>query len=200
MIASTLRITFSLLLHSLPGVTCQYLNLPDVPPGVFTVGTSLEIASNKSAAWAALTNFPDYADWNPFVRAAIVTTPNNLSLPNQYPVETANLYLRTQTPPLPLPVNRYTLENPLNVNFAYEDITHVQPDLGRLAWKYIGDEESLAAERWQGVLDLENGKVLYESREVFHGTLAEVLKDLLGEGLQAGFEAQAQGLKLWLER
>jgi hypothetical protein len=49
------------------------------------------------------------------------------------------------------------------------------------------------------VSDLGNGKALYESREVFHGVLAPVLKATLGESLQKAFDAQGEGLKLLLE-
>jgi hypothetical protein len=57
----------------------------------------------------------------------------------------------------------------------------------------------LAAERWQAITDLGNGKVLYESREVFSGPLASTLKALMGESLQQSFNAQGEGLKLLLE-
>ncbi|KAJ4374219.1 hypothetical protein N0V83_002960 [Neocucurbitaria cava] len=176
----------------------EYTNLPDVPPGIFNASTRIEIHSTTTAAWNALTNFPDYADWNPFVRAAIVVSPQNLTLPEQYPVESNHLFMRTQIPPLPLPVNSSTPDNPLNTEFAYELITHVQPDLGRLAWKYT-PEALLQSQRWQAISDLGNGTLLYESREVFNGPLASVLKATLGESLQKGFDAQGQGLKLLLE-
>lgn len=57
----------SLVLY-LPVVFCQVTNLPDVPPGLFNASARIEIESTASAAWEVLTNFPNYADWNPFVR------------------------------------------------------------------------------------------------------------------------------------
>lgn len=180
-------------------VTSEYSNLPDVPPGIFEAGTRVEIHTTVAAAWRTLTTFRDYADWNPFVRYAVVTSPLNLTLPEQYPAEGKRLFMRTQTPPLPLPVNRNTPDNVLNTQFTYERITHVQPELGRLAWVYI-PEALLQAERWQAISDIGNGTVLYESREVFHGVLAETLKATLGAGLQESFDAQGQGLKLMLEK
>jgi hypothetical protein len=130
----------------------------------------------------------------------MVVTPLNESLEEQYPVENRRLFLRTQTPPLPLPVNSDTPDNPLNTQVAYENITHVQPDLLRLAWAYAAaPPDVLAGERWQAISDLGDGRVLYESREVFHGALATTLRDLYGASLQEAFEAQAQGLKLLLE-
>ncbi|KAF1841645.1 uncharacterized protein K460DRAFT_369663 [Cucurbitaria berberidis CBS 394.84] len=196
---SSMRVISIFALHVLV-VLCEYTNLPEVPQGVFNASTRVEIHSTTTAAvWNALTNFPGYADWNPFVRAAIVVSPLNLTLPEQYPVEGKRLFLRTQIPPLPLPVNKDTPDNLLNTQFAYERITHVQPDLGRLAWEYATDT-LIQAERWQAVSDLGNGVVLYESREVFNGLLASVLQKTLGESLQKGFDDQGRGLKLFLER
>jgi hypothetical protein len=130
--------------------------------------------------------------------AAIVLSPLNVSLPEQYPAENKRLYLRNQIPPLPLPVSASTPDNTLNTQLAYENITHVQPDLLRLAWAYYADD-LLDAERWQAITDLGNGTVLYESREVFRGPLAPTLEALMKEGLQKGFDAQGEGLKLLLE-
>jgi hypothetical protein len=180
--------------------TPPYTNLPPPSsPGVFTASTRIVIANTTTAqAWSALTNFPAYAEWNPFVRSAIVVSPLNITLQRQYPVEGKNLFLRTQIPPLPLPVNSRTPDNPLATQFAYEEITHVQPQLGRLAWKYAADA-LVQAERWQAVSDAGEGRVLYESREVFDGALAEVVKATLGESLQKGFDAQGEALRALLE-
>ncbi|ORY02475.1 hypothetical protein BCR34DRAFT_493170 [Clohesyomyces aquaticus] len=187
-------------------VTSQTSNLPDAPPGVFTASTSIEINTTLSAAWSRLTDFPNYSDWNPFVRSAIITTPSNINLthpiplPVQSPIEDHWLIFRVQIPPLPLPVSAYTVDNPLHTQFALENITHVQPQLGRLAWRYMAPKSFLESERWQAISGLEGGGgVLYESREVFHGAGAEVLRSLYGEGLREGFEGQARGLKMVLE-
>jgi len=149
--------------------TSQFTNLPPPSsPGIFSASTRIEIKSTAAAAYAALIDFPAYASWNPFVRAAIVVSPLNLTLPDQTPVEGKDLFLRVQIPPLPLPVNKDTPDNPLATQFSYEKITAVQPELGRLAWKFQPDVKVLlSAERWQAVSDLGNGMVLYESREVF---------------------------------
>ncbi|KAF2797028.1 hypothetical protein K505DRAFT_270275 [Melanomma pulvis-pyrius CBS 109.77] len=195
----TLQIAIALFCVATSPVLSQFTNLPEVPPGIFTASTRIEIQSTAAAAWDALTNFPAYANWNPFVRAAIVVDPTNLTLPSQYPVENRRLYLRTQAPPLPLPVSSSTPDNILHTQVAYENITHVQPQLGRLAWRFAAPDELLDAERWQAVSDIGDGKVLYESREVFSGALAEVLKEGMGKALQEAFEAQGKGLKLLLE-
>ncbi|KAF2856962.1 hypothetical protein T440DRAFT_14183 [Plenodomus tracheiphilus IPT5] len=184
-----------LVLSSTPS---DFTNLPPATPGVFSAQIRIHIRTTVPAAWSALTDFASYPSWNPFTRSAIVTIPSNSSVPPQFPVEGYHLILRTQIPPLPLPVDENTPDNLLNTQFAYENITHVQEDLGRVAWEYIPDA-GVQAERWQALSDLGNGTVLYESREVFSGALAGVLKTTLGKALQEGFDAQGRGLRLLLE-
>lgn len=175
-------------------------NLPDVPPGVFNVSARIEIQSNTSIAWETLNNFPGYPDWNPFVRSSIAVSLNNVTLPEQRPALNRRLILRTQIPPLPLPVNRNTPDNPLNTQFAYENVTLVDPVLFRLAWAYaVPTAGTFEGVRYQALSDIGNGKILYESREVFHGPLANVLRALMEANLQKSFEGQAAGLKLFLE-
>jgi hypothetical protein len=191
-------LTLLLLLHAL-GVFATFTNLPDVPPGVFNVSTRIEIKSTKHAAWHALTDFAGYPDWNPFVRAAVMVSKDNTTLPYQYPKEGRRLFLRTQLPPLPIPVTRDTPDIELHTQYALENVTHVEPRRGRLAWVYISDT-SIQSERWSAVSDLGRGKVLYESREVFSGPLAEYLKSQLEVALQGGFDSQGKALKLHLEK
>lgn len=62
------HITIALFALSISRVIAQYTNLPEVAPGVFNASTRIEIKTTTSAVWNALTNFPDYASWNPFVR------------------------------------------------------------------------------------------------------------------------------------
>ena len=127
-------------------------------------------------------------------------SPDNITLPDQRPAEGRRLLQRTQIPPLPLPVDATTPDNLLHTQIAYENVTHVQPDRLRLAWAYAETPATLlAAERWQAISDLGHGEVLYESREVYHGSLASTLLATLGASLQEGFDAQGRGLKLLLE-
>ncbi|KAL5418511.1 hypothetical protein PMIN03_000991 [Paraphaeosphaeria minitans] len=176
----------------------QYTNLPDVAPGLFNVSARIQIDNtNISAAWDALTNFPDYPKWNPFVRSSVVVDSRNI-ISIQRPVENSQLLLCVQLPALPLPVNENTQGNPLNTQLSYENVTHVQPERGRLAWEYYPNP-LMAAERWQALSVNGNGQVLYESREVFSGTLAPLTQKLYQQKLQESFNAQAQGLRLWLQ-
>ena len=181
-----------------PPGTDAHTNLPDATPGVFTISIRTVIRSTVPAAWDALTDFSSYPDWNPFVRASTVVSPFKMTLPDQYPVEGKYLWLRTQIPALPPPVTRDTPGVLMNTQFALEKIVAVQPELGRVAWKYATDT-LIQAVRWQAVSDLGHGTILYESREVFSGLAAGVLKSLMADKLQAAFEAQGEGLKLWLE-
>lgn len=135
-----------------------------------------------------------------FLSSAVMVAADGITLPEQRPVENRLLVLRVQIPPLPFPVTSSTPDNPLNTQFAFENITHVDPSRGRLAWAYVTDKSLLDAERWQAISDVGNGRILYESREVFSGALAPILMTTMGESLQKSFEAQAEGLKLLLER
>jgi len=184
---------------AIASAVAEYTNLPEAPPGLFTTSARIEIQTTVTAAWDTLTDFPSYAEWNPFVRYAVVLSPTNVTLPEQRPVENARLFMRVQIPPLALPVDSNTPDDPLRIQFTYENITHVQPELGRVAWEYQ-PEALLQAERWQALTDLGNGRVLYESREVYAGALAPIVQETMGQGLQEAFEGQANGLKLFLER
>lgn len=180
-------------------VLADSTNLPDVPPGVFNVSTSIVIShTNLASAWDALSDFPAYPKWNPFVRSSIAVDAANVSLPTQRPIENTQLILRVQIPALPLPVDENTPDNPLATQFSYENVTHVQPELNRLAWVAYPNP-LITAERWQALTDLGRGKVRYESREVFSGPLAPVLEGTIKDSLQESFDAQGEGLKLWLE-
>jgi hypothetical protein len=64
-----LSFTVASALLPVASVLAQVSNLPDVEPGVFNASTRIEIETTTSAVWDALTNFPAYAEWNPFVRS-----------------------------------------------------------------------------------------------------------------------------------
>lgn len=59
-------------------------------------------------------------------------------------------------------------------------------------------DDQLSAERWSAFSEV-NGSTLYESREVYKGSLASTVQALYGKGLQEAFEAQAQALKIYVE-
>lgn len=193
-----------LLLLQATGVFSAFTNLPDVPQGIFNVSTRIEIRTNKYAVWKALTDFPKYPEWNPFVRASIMIGPDNSTLRNQDPKEGRRLFLRTQIPALPLPVDENTPDVEAHSQYSYENVTAVQRKQGRLAWEFVPTTEleqqlDLQAERWSAVSNIGHDKVLYESREVFHGSTAELLAVQTSAALQAAFDAQSRALKVLLE-
>lgn len=200
MLKSTLLGTLACAFLHINSAVSEYTNLPQVEPGVFNASARMEIHNTTfDAAWNALTDFPKYPLWNPFVRYAVVTSPLNVTLPDQRPVEGKNLFFRVQIPSLPLPVDEDTPDNPLNTQLSQELIIAVQPELGRLAWEFYPATPLLSARRWQAITDLGDGTILYESREVFGGPAALAIQATLEEGLQQSFEGQAEGLKLYLE-
>lgn len=134
--------------------------------------------------------------------SAIVTDEFFVPLPadQQRPVENKRLVFQVQIPPLPLPVDASTPPNPMHNQSGFENVTHVQHVLYRVAWRQIGlPTDQLESERWSALSKVKGGKTVYESREVFHGSLALTLKEQYGKGLQEGFEAQAQALKILTE-
>ncbi|KII85407.1 hypothetical protein PLICRDRAFT_314879 [Plicaturopsis crispa FD-325 SS-3] len=174
-------------------------NLPDVPPGVFNASTRIEIDAPLEKVWNAVVNFTDYPNWSPFVRSQIVADDFFVPLANQTAVEGRRLIINVQIPPLPLPVNASTPPNPLHSQISLENITAVQPELGRVAWGQIFIPSAiLDAVRWSAVSKVGN-KTLYESREVYGGPLAYAVQDLYGEGLQEAFDATGVALKALLE-
>lgn len=137
------------------------------------------------------------------LRSQIVANALFIPVPDQTPRENLRLILSVQIPPLPLPVSATTPPNPLNAQMSLENITHVQPEIYRVAWvQAMFPTDILSAERWSAlsVVETSNGnRTLYESREVYDGSLASTLEALYGQGLQEAFEAQASGLQLRAE-
>ena len=174
------------------------------PPLKQLSGTLSPISQIMQAGTHSLGRYLLLAQTSPKVltldRSAVVTDSLFIPLPNdqQYPQVNKRLIFRVQIPPLPFPVDSNTPDNPLNTQLTTENITVVQPELGRLAWKFLTDQ-LLDSERWQAVTDLGNGKVLYESREVFRGLGAPLVQTLYEDGLRQGFNAQAEGLRRLLE-
>ena len=113
------------------------------------------------------------------------------------------MIIQSQVPPLKPPVTRETPSNPLHTQISFENITHVQHDLYRIAWKQIYlPQVALTAERWSALSVVTTGgesMTLYESREVFDGPLAYVVEAQYGKDLQEGFDAQGVAMKALLE-
>jgi hypothetical protein len=113
---------------------------------------------------------------------------------------------------------------------AYDNITHVDWERGRWAWRplHTGSRAphppdrvdpiitSLEAERWTALSAFrvpgqpsQDGDsineytvevTLYESREVYRGPIARLVRYMYGKGLQEGFDAMAVALKERVEQ
>jgi hypothetical protein len=82
-----------------------------------------------------------------------------------------------------------------------EIITIFSPTNYTLAWKYTGAPEYLLySERWQVLSRTPEGKTLYETREIFYGPLAYLVKTLMYNALIQGFETVANDLKSRVEQ
>jgi hypothetical protein len=116
----------------------------------------------------------------------------------QFPRENATLQLHIQLPALSLPVDASTANKWTQT--AHVNITDVLPTRGRFGYVVVDlPSYALTSKRWTSVMDLGNGKTLYESREVFYGPIASVLKFAMQGTLNDGFEGMAKGLKMFVE-
>ncbi|KAI0632967.1 hypothetical protein C8Q77DRAFT_1120723 [Trametes polyzona] len=167
-------------------------NLP--PPtytGPFTGNASVVIDAPIDKVWQALIDFPKYPEWNPFVRSQVVTDKDKKPLDDQTPVEGQYLVMKVHIPP--------SLDDKIPTIDVFEQISHVQPDLHRVAWVSTLPSWFVKAERWQALSTTEDGKTLYESREIFAGSGAYAIKLFISKDLEKSFVAQAEGLKSYVE-
>ncbi|KAF9482200.1 hypothetical protein BDN70DRAFT_875291 [Pholiota conissans] len=177
-------------------------NLPPATPGVFSAQSSIIIDGPIETVWSALLDFPAYPNWNPFVRWVHSLHRILLeALTDQTPHENLRLIIAAQIPPLPTPVDASTPPNLLHAQLSFENITAVDTAQHRVAWKEIMiPAPLLSAERWQALSVVNGNQTFYEAREVFGGPVGYVVDALFAQGLQAGFDAQAEALKELVER
>ncbi|KAL0570435.1 hypothetical protein V5O48_011529 [Marasmius crinis-equi] len=179
-------------------------HLPPVSPGVFNASASILINAPIDQVWNTLLDFPSYPEWNPFVRSQVVTDAFGIPLADQTPREGLYLTITSQIPPIEGPVDASTPSNPLQTQIIRERVTHVNtPEQYQAAWKFAeAPDLLLSAERWSVLSEVVSGSetlTFYESREVYDGPLAELVKVTYGSGLQEGFDAQATALKARVE-
>lgn len=84
---------------------------------------------------------------------------------------------------------------------SQEIITHVDHEEFRVAWQYVSlPKWLLSAERWQCLSSSSpaGGKEVtkYETREVFSGPLAYIVKWFMRKGLEEAFAAMGDALKV----
>ncbi|VDB82917.1 unnamed protein product [Peniophora sp. CBMAI 1063] len=189
----------SLVLLQASGAVNAQTNLPPLGDGVFNVSARTLIDAPLDAVWEKIIDFSSYPDWNPFARSQTVCNEFFIPLENQTAFEGARIIIDAQIPPLQVPVNRSTPLNLLHNQLSFENVTHLQPDLHRVAWKQIDIPDiAVNVTRWTAVSTVDN-KTLYESAQVYNGGLAGVVELLFKEGLQEAFDAQGEALKLLLE-
>ncbi|PCH43154.1 hypothetical protein WOLCODRAFT_132673 [Wolfiporia cocos MD-104 SS10] len=153
-------------------------NLPPSPyQGVLNLNASAIIDAPIEKVWDLLTNFQSYSEWW-----------TKKPLPDQTPHEGAYLLMEVHIPPTEDRKHKPT-SRPL------EKITAVDHGSYRIAWVNLLPQWLLHAERWQALSVVEDGKTLYETREVMSGPAAWIVRWFLGADLQKGFEAVAEGLK-----
>ncbi|KAF8064013.1 hypothetical protein FPV67DRAFT_1420573 [Lyophyllum atratum] len=165
-------------------------NLPPlVEDGVFSVSSSIVIDAPLEKVWSIILDFPSYKEWSKSRGQTIVDKSKN-KLPDQTPAEGQYLLIA----PVHLPP---TMGEPgwFQEQSAFEIITTVDHENHRVAWANIAlPKFLLSAERWQ-TLSVVDGKTKYETREVFGGIIAYLVKFFMYEKLVQGFRAQAEGLK-----
>ncbi|KAI0670244.1 hypothetical protein C8Q78DRAFT_974820 [Trametes maxima] len=157
-------------------------NLP--PPsysGPFTVNASITIDAPIDKVWEVLLDFPKYTE------CQVITDKNQKPLEDQTPTEGKYLLMTVHIPA--------TLDDSTSPQTPFELITHIQPEVHRIAWKNLLPPWLIRAERWQALSTTDDGKTLYETREVFAGAGAYAIKFFLGKNLVKSFEAMAEGLK-----
>ncbi|THH18939.1 hypothetical protein EW146_g2144 [Bondarzewia mesenterica] len=165
-------------------------NLPPlVSGGVFSVSSSIDITAPIDKVWSVLLAFSSYGEWNPFVRQqTVVDAKSKNALPDQTPKEGQRLIMKVHIPP--------TMDDSKSFQNTEELITHVDNANFRVAWKYATlPEWLLRAERWQTLSEAGPGKTKYETREVFGGILAYVIRMFMRKGLEEAFEGMATALK-----
>ncbi|KAI0830250.1 hypothetical protein BC628DRAFT_1408386 [Trametes gibbosa] len=163
-------------------------NLPlPMYSGALTANVSIIIDAPVDKVWDALLDFPKYPEW----RSQVVTDNDKNPLDDQTPKEGDFLLMKVHIPP--------SLDDTVSTTSAFEKITHVQPDLHRVAWNSTLPSWFVKAERWQAVSASEDGKTLYESREIFAGPGAYAIKLFIAKDLENSFVAQAEALKTYVE-
>ncbi|KAI0369266.1 hypothetical protein BV20DRAFT_946385 [Pilatotrama ljubarskyi] len=162
-------------------------NLP--PPsysGPFTANASVVIDAPIEKVWDVLLDFPKYPE------CQVITDKNEKPVEDQTPAEGKYLLMKVHIPP--------TMDDSVPTTSAFEIITHVEPDTRRVAWKNLLPQWFVRAERWQALSTTEEGKTLYESREIFAGVGAYAIKMFIGKNLEKSFEAMAEALKARAEQ
>ncbi|ESK96702.1 hypothetical protein Moror_6719 [Moniliophthora roreri MCA 2997] len=168
---------------------------PESSSAVFVVADSIKIDAPVNKVWDILLDFKAYNEWNAFVRNQTFVDPKTRQpLPDQTLAVGKHIYMHPVHLPPSLDASElWFWQRNASTNVV---VTYLDPDMHRVAWRTTGTPSwLLEAERWQIVTVEEDGKVKYESYEVFKGVLAHVVKLFVGENLKKGVKAMAEGIK-----
>lgn len=139
------------------------------------IETSIDIDAPAGQVWAALVDFPSYADWNPFV-------------------------IRVRGAPVVGEAVRLTVV----LGGRKMGRTHVVSRVDApttLAWTIRSNAPWwIRGERVQRVEALGPNRCRYTNDEQVHGLLGGIVGPLMGASVRAGLEAAGQGLKAHCER
>ena len=108
-------------------------------------------------------------------------------LEDQTPAKGKYLLMKVHIPP--------TMDDSVGFQNAFELITAFDDVNHRLAWKNLLPQWFIKADRWQDLSTPEDGKTVYESREVFGGIGAYLIKWFIATNLMKSFEAMADAVK-----
>ena len=108
-------------------------------------------------------------------------------LDDQTPAAGKYILMQTHIPP--------TFDNSAYNQSAFEQIIAFNHTAYQMAWTNLLPSWFIKAERWQALSTTEEGKTLYESREVFGETGGYLIKWFLSNNLMKSFEAMADAVK-----
>ncbi|KZT22978.1 hypothetical protein NEOLEDRAFT_573125 [Neolentinus lepideus HHB14362 ss-1] len=161
---------------------------PSPSVGVFSITRTVIIEAPRERIWGILLDFPKYNEWNPFARGQSLVDKSKKPLGDQTPAPGKYLLISFSMPP--------TLDPSVKPKPAFEYITNVDHANYRVSWRNVDMPAWLLwADRWQSLTEEGDGKVKYETFEVFGGILAYVVKWFMSGHLEEAFEAMGKGLK-----
>lgn len=108
-------------------------------------------------------------------------------LTDQTPAAGKYLLMKTHIPP--------TLDDSARLQDAFELIIAYDDDQHRMAWQSLLPQWIVKAERWQALSTTADGKTFYESREIFAGFGAYLIKWFISTPLTQSFEAMADAIQ-----
>jgi len=156
--------------------------------GVFEIVETTRIDAPIATVWRILIDWEKYPEWNSFVRSQVVTDPSFKKLEDQTPSEGKHILMETHVPP--------SMDGKGSMKTTTKcQITKVDHENHIAEWTPVTYPSwLLSGHRIQTLKEVE-GAVIYETREVFSGPLAYVVKFSMPDKLRKSFVAMAEGLK-----